>query len=64
MPSTKGGTNLDGLPMVRPEDWQQGVGILRFEPGDSPLVYEQIAIHSEEDSTWALFEGNEIHSRC
>jgi hypothetical protein len=64
VPSTKGGTNLDGLPMARPEDWQQGVGILRFEPGDSPFVYEQIAIHKEEDSTWALFEGNEIHARC
>lgn len=63
VPSTKGGTNLDGLPMVRPEDWQQGVGILRFEPGDSPFVYEQIAIHQEEGSTWAMFEGDEVHSR-
>lgn len=70
VPSTKGGTDLDGQPMKRAEDWQLGVGVLRFEPGDAPFVYEQIAIHKEPagtesgERTWAMFEGDEIYSRC
>jgi hypothetical protein len=63
VPSTKGGTDLHGTPMKRVEDWQLGVGILRFEPGDGPFVYEQVAIHKEDQLTWALYEGNELHSR-
>lgn len=64
VPSTKGGTDLDGIPLKRAEDWQLGVGILRFEPGDGPFVYEQIAIHKENDGdTWALYNGAEIHAR-
>ena len=64
VPSTKGGTDLDGTPMKRIEDWQLGVGVLRFEPGDAPFVYEQVAIHKEDERTWAMFEGDEIYARC
>jgi hypothetical protein len=64
VPSTKGGTDLNGMPMKRVEDWQLGVGVLRFEPGDAPFVYEQVAIHKEDVKTWAMFEGDEIYARC
>ena len=45
VPSTKGGIDLDGRPIVRHEDWQQGLAVVEFEPGDGRFVYEQIPIH-------------------
>lgn len=53
VPSTKGGIDLDGRPIVRHEDWQQGLAVVEFEPGDGRFVYEQIAIHDG----WARYRG-------
>jgi predicted phosphodiesterase len=55
VPSTKGGTDLDGRPIPRTEDWQQGLAIVRYEPGDGRFTYENIAIHDG----WAMWHGKE-----
>jgi len=55
VPSTKGGVDLDGRPVQRFEDWQQGVAVVRFEPGDGRFVYEQVAIRDG----WAYHNGRE-----
>lgn len=55
VPSTKGGIDLDGRPVRVQEDWQQGVGVVRFQPGDGRFAYEQVAIHDG----WALHRGKE-----
>ena len=53
VPSTKGGTDLDGRPLTNHEDWQQGVAVVTFEEGDGRFVYEQVAIHDG----WAAWRG-------
>jgi predicted phosphodiesterase len=55
VPSTKGGMDLDGRPVPTAEDWQQGVAIVHFEPGDGRFTYENVAIHDG----WAMFNGRE-----
>lgn len=55
VPSTKGGVDLDGRPIVRHEDWQQGLAVVPFNPDDGRFVYEQIAIHDG----WAMWRGKE-----
>lgn len=46
VPSTKGGLDLDGRPLPITEDWQQGLGVVTYQPGDGEFWYEQVAIHS------------------
>jgi hypothetical protein len=58
VPSTKGGTDLDGRPLIRHEDWQQGLSVVRYEPGDGRFVYQQVAIHDG----WAMHEGKEYRA--
>lgn len=55
VPSTKQGLDLDGRPLVRHEDWQQGLAIVRYEPGDGRFVYEQVPIRDG----WAMWNGKE-----
>jgi len=50
VPSTRGGIDLDGRPLPVVEDWQQGFGVVTFQPGDGQFFYEQVAIH--EGQTW------------
>jgi hypothetical protein len=45
VPSTKGGTDLDGRPVKRQEDWQQGLAVVPFDPDTGRFAYEQVAIH-------------------
>lgn len=44
VPSTKGGIDLDGRPLVRHEDWQQGIAIVPYAI-DGSFWYEQVAFH-------------------
>jgi hypothetical protein len=45
VPSTKGGMDLDGRPIIGiHEDWQQGVGIVLSSPETGDFDYEQIRI--------------------
>jgi predicted phosphodiesterase len=46
VPSTKGGLDLDGRPLPVVEDWQQGLAVVTYKPGDGEFWYEQIPIHS------------------
>jgi hypothetical protein len=56
VPSTKGGTDLWGRPIRSVEDWQQGIAVIDFEPGDGRFTYHNIAIHSG----WAFHNGKEF----
>jgi predicted phosphodiesterase len=53
VPSTKGGVDLDGRPLIQHEDWQQGLAIIPFDPETNKFCYEQIAIHDG----WAMWRG-------
>lgn len=53
VPSTKSGHDQHGQPLKRYEDWQQGLAIVHYVPGDGPFTYEPIAIHDGS----ALFRG-------
>ena len=55
VPSTKQGTDLDGRPLRRMEDWQQGLAVVTYEEGEGRFVYEQIAIHDG----WAQYRGKD-----
>ena len=55
VPSTKGGTDLDGRPIQRHEDWQQGLAVVHYQDGDGRFDYTNIAIHEG----WALWQGKE-----
>lgn len=46
VPSTKGGTDLDGRPVYRSEDWQQGLAVVDYDPDDGHFAYENVAIHA------------------
>jgi predicted phosphodiesterase len=46
VPSTKGGLDVDGRPLPVVEDWQQGLAVVTYQPGDGEFWYEQIPIHS------------------
>lgn len=59
VPSTKGGIDLDGRPVAVQEDWQSGLAVVRYEPGDGRFAYEQIAIHDG----WALHRGREYNGK-
>ena len=55
VPSTKGGTDLDGRPLTRIEDWQQGLAVVYYEPGNGRFSYHNIGIHDG----WALWKSKE-----
>jgi hypothetical protein len=58
VPSTKGGTDVKGQPVRTTEDWQNGVGIVRFQPGDGLHVVEHIEILSG----WAMWRDKEYRA--
>lgn len=58
VPSTKGGTDLDGRPLYRSEDWQQGIAVVPYDPDDGRFVYEQVAIHDG----WACWRGRHFEA--
>jgi len=59
VPSTKQGTDLDGRPLYRTEDWQQGVAVVTYEEGEGRFVYEQVAIHNG----WSHYRGRDYVSK-
>jgi len=58
VPSTNGGTDLDGRPIVRHEDWQQGLAVVEYEVGDGRFTYHNVAIHDG----WAMWRGKEYRA--
>jgi len=51
VPSVKGGTDLDGRPVRRYEDWQQGIAIVEYLEGDNPFHLELVPIR-EGEARW------------
>lgn len=45
VPSTKSGVDVFGRPLTRPENWQQGLAVVTYEPGDGPFGVEIVPIH-------------------
>jgi hypothetical protein len=58
VPSTKGGIDLDGLPLSSTEDWQQGVAVFTYEDGNGRFVPEQVPILDG----WAVYHGLEFQA--
>jgi hypothetical protein len=56
IPSTKGGVDLDGRPLTRHENWQQGIGVVTFEDdGEHKFAYEVAPIYNG----WMMYRGKE-----
>jgi hypothetical protein len=56
IPSTKGGVDLDGRPLTRHENWQQGLAVVNYETdGDHKFQYHSLTIYNG----WTLFNGKE-----
>lgn len=51
VPSVKGGVDLDGRPLVRHEDWQQGLAVVDFKEGDGDFHLELVPIR-EGKARW------------
>jgi predicted phosphodiesterase len=58
VPSTNGGTDLDGRPIVRHEDWQQGIAVVEYQVGNGRFTYANVAIHDG----WAMWRGKEYRA--
>jgi hypothetical protein len=57
IPSTKGGVDLDGRPLTRYENWQQGLAVVTFEDKrDHKFYYESTPIYNG----WAMYHGKEF----
>lgn len=48
VPSVKGSTDLRGRPVEHYEDWQQGLSVVSYEPGDGPFALESVFINTLE----------------
>lgn len=59
VPSTKGSIDLDGRPMTIVEDWQQGIGVVTFQPGEGNFFYEQVPFHNGS----AFYRGKFYHAK-
>lgn len=56
VPSYHQGTDLDGRPLTRHENWQQGIAVVdRHESGE--FFYQQVPIFQDADSAWLRYEG-------
>lgn len=44
VPSTKGGVDLDGQPLTSTEQWQQGIAVVQYQPGDGMFWLELVSI--------------------
>ena len=55
VPSTKGGTDLDGRPLKRYENWQQGLAVVQYEEGDGKFNMEMVTIRER----WSLYRDKE-----
>jgi predicted phosphodiesterase len=59
IPSTRGGVDLDGRPLTRHENWQQGLGIVRYEDDNQHrFSYDVIPIYNG----WGMYQGKEYQA--
>ncbi len=60
IPSTRGGVDLDGRPLTRYENWQQGVGVVTYEDdNEHKFSYEVATIYDG----WTMFRGKEYKAQ-
>jgi hypothetical protein len=69
VPSTKGGIDLDGMPIRSTEDWQSGVAVIHYEPGDGVFLPEMVPFISRRDNPldgncWTVYQGKELQANC
>lgn len=59
VPSTKGGVDLDGRPLIAAgmEDWQLGLGLVHYHADTGRHVYENVAIEVDGPTRWAHYRG-------
>ena len=59
VPSTRGGTDLDGRPLIAAgrEDWQQGLGVVHYHEDGLRWTYENIEIRTFGATRWAQYAG-------
>ena len=59
VPSTKGGIDLDGRPLIAAglEDWQLGLGVVTYHPETGRHHYENISIGIDGPTRWARYNG-------
>lgn len=53
------GSGRNGQPRLHWENWQQGLAVVRFEPGDGRFHIESVPIFNG----WAIHRGVEFHAR-
>jgi hypothetical protein len=58
VPSMRGSTDSKGAPIHRVHDWQQGIAVVTYYPGDGPFWVELVDI---EDGR-AMFRGKEFRA--
>ena len=60
IPSTRGGVDLDGRPLTRHENWQQGIGVVMYEDdNEHKFSYEVATIYDG----WSMFRGKEYRAK-
>lgn len=59
VPSTKGGVDLDGRPLTRYENWQQGFAVVTYETeGEHRFQYDVTPIYNG----WAMYDNKEFYA--
>jgi predicted phosphodiesterase len=59
VPSVKGAIDAFGAPVKSWEDWQQGVGVIRYQDGNGKFAIEDVPIFEG----WAMHRGQEFTTR-
>lgn len=59
VPSFHQGLDLDGRPIVRHENWQQGIAVVDYNTQDGRFNYNPVAFHREGSTLWAKYSGKE-----
>lgn len=52
VPSTKGSVDLFGAPTKNYEDWQQGLGVIRYREGDGPFHLDIVPVIEDSAVLW------------
>lgn len=63
VPSARAGLDPWIAPPRSWEDWQQGLAVVRYEPGDGRFHVEMVPIIPLDDRSWALHRGQEFVSK-
>ena len=62
VPSYGQGLDLDGRPLPRHENWQQGVAVIDYNTDTGNFYYQQVPIFNEEGTPWMRFENKEYRA--